>query len=190
LSSRGALVVVSGPSGVGKTTVVAELLKLPGVTRSISATTRPPRGQEADGRDYFFWTRERFEEGVKRGEFLEHATINGQRYGTPRGPLEEQVAAGRVVILAIDVQGAATLRGMRTPFVGVFLMPPSVEELKARLLGRKDTAPEEARRRLERAMEEMKRAGEYDHVVTNVTVAGTVEAIVKILRDRGVLKAV
>ncbi len=176
--------VVSGPSGVGKTTVVAELLKVPGITRSVSATTRAPRGGEVDGKDYFFLSPGRFEEGVRKGEFLENALVNGQWYGTPRKAVEEAVAAGKVVVLAIDVQGAATLRKMNRPFLGIFLLPPSMEELKRRLAGRKDTPPAEAARRLALAVKEMKEKDRYDLAVTNDTVAGTVDAIVKALKER------
>jgi guanylate kinase len=180
--------VVSGPSGVGKTTVVTELLKVPGITRSISATTRAARGQEVHGRDYFFMTMEQFDEGVRKGDFLEHAMINGKRYGTPRTAVEASVAAGRVVLLAIDVQGAAALRAMKMPFVGVFLLPPSMEELERRILGRGDTPPEEARRRLALAKEEVRQAGTYDVQVTNVTVAETVRTIVVELKKRQILQ--
>lgn len=185
--TTGALVVISGPSGVGKTTVVTELLKQPGITRSISATTRPPRGAEIDGKDYFFLSPEAFEQGVQKGDFLEHATINGRRYGTPRKAVEAAVAAGKVIVLAIDVQGAAALRTMKRPFLGVFLMPPSMEELKRRLMGRQDTAPAEAERRLALAMQEMKEKDRYDLVVVNAVVADTVAAILEGLRERKVL---
>ncbi len=186
---KGALVVVSGPSGVGKTTVVQELLKRPGVTRSISATTRPSRGQEIDGRDYFFWSAERFDAGVQKGEFLEHATVNGKSYGTPRKAVEEAVAAGKVILLAIDVQGAAALRAMKMPFVGVFIAPPSIEELERRIKGRGDTTPEDAARRLALAKVELKETGKYDVVVINVTVAQTVADILAELRKRNLLEA-
>ncbi len=187
---QGALVVVSGPSGVGKTTVVSELLKVPGITRSISATTRAPRGQELDGRDYFFMTAERFEEGVRKGEFLEHATVNGRRYGTPRKPVEEAVAAGKVIVLAIDVQGAAALRALKMPFVGIFIAPPSIEELERRIRGRGDTTPEDAARRLALAKQELKEQGKYDVSVVNRDgkVAETVAAILGELQKRNLLK--
>jgi guanylate kinase len=187
LSKKGGLVVISGPSGVGKTTVVRELLKLPGITRSISATTRAPRGGEKDGVDYFFMTPERFEAGVAKQEFLEYAGIVGKRYGTPRKPVEEAVAAGKVVVLAIDVQGAATLKSMAVPFLGIFLAPPSMEELKRRLTGRNDTGDAEAQKRLALAMEELKAKDRYDVVITNDTVAETVAAVVRHLKERGLL---
>ena len=133
MSTKGGLVVISGPSGVGKSTVAAELLKLPGITRSVSATTRAPRGKERDGVDYFFMTPARFEEGVAKQEFLEHAVVAGNRYGTPKRAVDGAVAAGQVVVLAIDVQGAAALRAMGQPFLGIFLAPPSMEELRRRM---------------------------------------------------------
>jgi len=184
VSTKGGLVVISGPSGVGKSTVVAELLKLPGITRSVSATTRAPRGQERDGLDYFFMTPARFEEGVAKREFLEHATVAGKCYGTPRKAVEEAVAAGKVVVLAIDVQGAAALRAMRQPFVGIFLAPPSMEELRRRLTGRKDTGAADAERRLALAMEELKEKDRYDVAITNVTVDKAVADVVRALKDR------
>jgi len=185
--NKGGLVVVSGPAGVGKTTVVAKILETPGLTRSVSATTRAPRGAEQHGKDYWFTSREQFERGIAQGEYLEHAAIHGNLYGTPLRPLEEAVAAGKVVVLAIDVQGAAALRAMKKPFVGVFLMPPSVDELKHRLAGRGDTPPEERERRLKHAIAEMEQRHLYDAVVVNETVGKSAAEILRILRERQLL---
>lgn len=184
---KGALVVISGPSGVGKTTVVKRLLETPGLVRSVSATTRPARLGEQDGRDYFFYSRERFERGIRDGEFLEYATINGHLYGTPLAPLSDAVAEGKTVILAIDVQGAEHLRRLGRPFLGVFLMPPSMEELERRLAGRGDTPSEEVKRRLALARHEVAQKDRYDVVVTNRTIPGTVEEILKVFKERYLL---
>lgn len=186
-SSIGTLVVISGPAGVGKTTVVAKLLETPGLVRSVSATTRAPRGPEKDGREYFFFSRERFEEGVRRGEFLEHAVIHGQRYGTPLKPLEEAVAEGRTVVLAIDVQGAAALRAMNRAFLGIFLLPPSMKELRKRLAGRGDTPEADVERRLAHALEELKHQDSYDVRIVNDSVDGAVAAILRTLKERHLL---
>lgn len=183
----GALVVVSGPSGVGKTTVVKELLKLDGFARSVSATTRAPRPGEIDGRDYFFWPEEKFEKEAASGGFLEHARIVGHRYGTPAAAVEAMVAQGKIVILAIDVQGFDALRRAGRPFVGIFLMPPSVEELRRRIEGRADTKDVEAR--MARAMDEMKRKDEYDAVIVNRTVPQAVADIVNYLKSKSLLEA-
>ena len=182
MTPRGIVVVVSGPSGVGKTTVIDRLLERPGYSRSITATTRAPRGKEKDGVDYLFLARAAFEEGVKKGRFLEHATVHGNLYGTPRDGVEAVLARGDVCLLNIDVQGAESLRRSGLPVATVFLMPPSLEELERRLGSRGTDDEDERRRRLERARKEMELAVQFDWKVVNRSVGeavGEIEAFVE-----------
>ncbi len=153
--SRGIVLVVSGPSGVGKTTVIDGLLRRPGFARGITATTRSPRPGEQEGVHYRFLTRARFEEGVGRGMFLEHATVHGNLYGTPREEVEAILGRGDACILNVDVQGAESIRRSGLPVVTVFLLPPSAEELERRLAGRGTEGAEEKARRLAIARQEM-----------------------------------
>src|SRR5262245_45282254 len=124
---HGKLVVISAPSGSGKTTLMRALLKTEeGIALSISATTRRPRPGERHGRDYWFFKKERFLSGVKRGEFFEHARILNEWYGTPRKPIERALKAGRDVLLGVDIQGARQIRRGRFPVVTIFILPPSL----------------------------------------------------------------
>jgi guanylate kinase len=185
--SKGTLIVISGPSGVGKTTVARELCRRPGFVKVTTATTRAPRPKEADGKDYHFLTRERFEEGIGKGEFLEHATIFGNLYGTPKKSIEDAVAAGKRVVVDIDSQGAKSVRALGVPAVLIFIAPPSLEELRRRLTDRKTDAPEAIERRLRAAESEIAESRVYDVVVTNRTVEQTVADIEEALRKRGIL---
>lgn len=184
----GSLLVLSGPSGVGKTTIARRLAEVPGVVRVMTTTTRAPRPQEQDGRDYRFLTREAFEAAIGRGEFLEHAEIGGNLYGTPRAAIERELGAGRVVLVDIDVQGAASVRATGLPTFTVFVAPPSMDELRKRLVGRRSEGPDAVRQRLERAEREMSQQGLYDVVVVNRTVEETVAEIVGEARKRNILK--
>ncbi len=182
---KGALVVVSGPSGVGKTTIVKKLLERGGFARSVSATTRAPRPGEVDGRDYWFWSAERFERELATGGLLEHAEIVGNRYGTPAAAVDRLVAEGKVVLLAIDVQGFDSLRRMGRPFTSVFLAPPSEAELRRRIESRGDTR--DVDRRMELARAELARKDEYDAVVVNRDVDQAVADVVDALKRRSLL---
>ncbi|HED66945.1 MAG TPA: guanylate kinase [Planctomycetes bacterium] len=168
-SGTGTLLVISGPSGCGKSTICKRLLEDPRVEFSISATTRPMRAGEVDGKDYRFIGKETFRRLIEEGAFIEWAEVHGNLYGTLRAPMEEALARGSVYLVEIDVQGGSTLKtlGLEVPSVFVFIAPPSMEELEARLRGRGTDAPEVIERRLEKAREELLARDKYDAVVVN-----------------------
>jgi guanylate kinase len=161
------MLVISGPSGSGKTTICKRLLEDPRVEFSVSTTTRDPRQGEVDGRDYHFVTPEAFREQIGRGEFIEHAEVHGNMYGTPREPIQRAIEAGKVYLLEIDVQGALQLKALQEPGLHVFISPPDMEELRRRLVGRATDAPEVIERRLKKAEDEYRERVKYDHVVIN-----------------------
>lgn len=164
---RGAILVISGPSGAGKTTLVKRLLADKDLVWSVSATTRSPRAGEENGKDYWFLTRQEFERRVGAGEFVEFAESFGNLYGTPAGPLRDAVEAGRVMVLDIDVQGARQVCRKFPAAVLVFVTAPSEEELLRRLEGRNTEDQATLSRRLARVREEMAARHEYDHVIVN-----------------------
>lgn len=166
--SRGTLIVFSGPSGVGKGTVLKEYMKnAPNAAYSVSATTRAPRPGEEDGKHYFFLSRPVFEQMIAQGEMLEHAVYNGNYYGTPAAPVMEKLAAGTDVVLEIEVQGAMQIQKRFPDALLVFVMPPSFEELRDRLTGRGTEPPEQAERRLAAAKAEISCALRYDYIIIN-----------------------
>ena len=178
MKTKPLFIVLSAPSGCGKSTLVDMLLQeYPDICYSISCTTREPRGEEEDGLDYHFKTKERFEELIKENAFIEYAKVHDNYYGTLKGPIEEVLAEGNSMILDIDVQGAAKVREfvrnlpntdpMKIGYVDIFINPPSLEELRARLEGRGTDAPEVIAKRMANAEGEMARAGEYMVQVTN-----------------------
>lgn len=163
----GKLIVISGASGVGKGTVVkAMMARRQDLFFSVSATTRPPRPGEVDGRDYYFVTRETFEAMIARGEMLEYDEHAKNYYGTPKAQVEEKRKMGHV-LLDIEPNGAKNVKNNYPEAVLVFIMPPSVEELERRLRGRNDTPEDQITIRMERAKWEMDQRAWYDHVVVN-----------------------
>lgn len=167
-AGKGRLLVVSGPSGVGKGTVLAELLKKSGdFVYSVSATTRAPRPGEADGVSYFFKTREDFEAMIAAGELLEHAEYNGNYYGTPKAFVDEQTAQGRNVILEIEVQGAMNVKSCYPEALMIFVAPESRAVLAERLRGRGTESEDVIARRIAIAERELKFSPLYDYVVDN-----------------------
>ncbi len=166
--SSGRLTVLSGPSGVGKGSVVKVLRQRhPGVWLSVSVTTRPPRPGERDGVEYFFRDQAEFDRMVQAGELLEHDAHMGASYGTPRGPVEEQLAKGTPVLLEIDMNGARQVRASMLDAQLVFLAPPTFDELARRLVGRGTEDPAKVRMRLDRARIELAAEDEFDVVVVN-----------------------
>ena len=178
MKTKPLFIVLSAPSGCGKSTLIDMLLQeYSDFCYSISCTTRDPRGEEEDGLDYHFKTKERFEELIKEGAFIEYAKVHDNYYGTLKAPIQEVLAEGNSMILDIDVQGAAKVREyvrnlpntdpMKIGYVDIFINPPSMEELRRRLEGRGTDAPEVIEKRLANAEGEMSRAAEYMYQVTN-----------------------
>ncbi|MAO12480.1 MULTISPECIES: guanylate kinase [Marinobacter] len=165
---QGTLFVISAPSGAGKTSLVAEMLRQDSqLGVSVSHTTRPMRTGEQDGVNYHFVSRDEFEAMIAEGDFLEHADVFGNYYGTSHAWVRETLATGRDVILEIDWQGAEQVRRLVPECVGIFIVPPSAEVLRERLIGRGTDAPEVIERRLAEAEEECRHAAEFDYLVVN-----------------------
>ena len=178
LEKKGILIVVSGFSGAGKGTLVKALLKkYDEYALSVSMTTRAPREGERDGIEYFFTTRERFEETIVQNGLIEYALYCGNYYGTPKAYVEEQLAAGRNVILEIEIQGALKIKEKFPDSLLIFVTPPSAEELKRRLEGRGTETPEVIARRLARASEESEGIEAYDYIVVNDKLEDCVEEL-------------
>ncbi len=182
---RARLTVLSGPSGVGKGTVVAEVRRLfPHVWVSVSCTTRPPRPGEVDGVQYYFVSEDEFDDLVASDRLLEYATFTGHRYGTPRLPVEQHLAAGQPALLEIDLQGARQIRQRMPEAQLVFLAPPSETELRARLANRGTEPLDIIEARLELARAELAANGEFDAVIVNDDVQRAAAEIVSLLSAR------
>lgn len=179
---KGLLILISGPSGTGKGTV-CDLLrqKHPEISYSISATTRQPRPGEQDGVNYYFYTKEKFQEMIDQGQLLEWADVYGNFYGTPKQKVLDRLEAGEDILLEIDTQGALNVMKVMPEGLFIFLLPPSLEELAARLKGRGTETEESLHRRLGAAVDEIKLATKYRYVVVNDKVEDAQETIAKII---------
>lgn len=175
MNKKGQLIVVSGPSGVGKGTMLREYMgERENVRYSVSATTRAPRPGEENGKDYYFLTKEEFLNRVQQGNILEYAQYNGNFYGTPKDMVEQALSRGQDIILEIDVQGALQVKAKSPDALLIFIMPPSWEELRQRLIGRQTEDEATINKRLAIAREEMEQAREYQYIVVNDNLAEAV----------------
>jgi guanylate kinase len=165
---RGTLFVVSSPSGGGKGTIIRHVLDVvPNLSYSVSFTTRAPRQNEVDGREYFFVSRKVFDEMVESGEFLEWACVHGNFYGTAKRQVAEETAAGIDIVLEVDVQGAASVRQLLLDSVSIFILPPSYEVLRERLIARGTDTPDQLEVRLHNAPAELRQYSSFDYVIIN-----------------------
>ena len=183
---RGRIIILSGPSGVGKGTVLREVMRRrPELKFSVSATTRPIRPSEVDGVNYHFISKEAFEALIADDALLEHVTYADNYYGTPESPLDEANAQGISVVLEIEVQGALKVFERRPDALSIFIAPPSYEELERRLIGRGDTAPEIMRERLRIARWECENAKKYQNIVINDSIERAADQVEAILTAEG-----
>lgn len=186
MKKQGTLVVVSGFAGTGKGTVMKELLRrYDSYALSISATTRNPRPGEVDGREYFFKTIEEFEQMIEKNEFVEYACYVGNYYGTPKKYVQEQLEAGKDVILEIEIQGALNIKSQFPNALLLFIAPPSADVLKARLVGRGTESEDVIEQRLARAVEESKGIENYDYLVVNDDLDECVETVHQMIQSAG-----
>lgn len=183
VARRGLMFVLSSPSGAGKSTLARKLLEADdNMSLSVSATTRPPRPSEVDGREYKFLGKAQFEEMADRGEFLEHAMVFGNHYGTPRAPVEAMLIQGKDVLFDVDWQGARALRAAEPQdVVGIFILPPSMAELERRLHARAEDSQEVIKQRMARSLNEISHWEEYDYVLVNTLLEQTLAQIKQIL---------
>lgn len=183
VARRGLMFVLSSPSGAGKSTLARKLLEADeNMSLSVSATTRPPRPSEVDGREYKFMDKTQFEQMADNGEFLEHAVVFGNHYGTPRAPVEAMLIQGRDVLFDVDWQGARALRAAEPQdVVGIFILPPSMAELERRLRARAEDSEEVIKSRMARSLNEISHWEEYDYVLVNTLLEQTLAQVKQIL---------
>lgn len=180
--NKGGVFIISGPSGSGKDTVLAELFRnRPDLLFSISSVTRPMRSGEREGEKYNFISREKFEYMIDNDMLLEHNVFVNNYYGTPREPVERAIAEGKDIIIEVDVNGAAQIREKLPEAVSIFIMPPSFEELKRRLRGRGTESEELIEKRLNSALGEIKRATEYDYIIVNDNITAAADDILSVI---------
>ncbi len=183
MAAKSKVFVITGPSGVGKGTLIRGLLeRVPALELSVSATTREPRAGESGGRDYHFLDAAEFDSRARAGDFLEHATYSGNRYGTLRSELQKRLAGGVPVVLEIEVQGARQVRAAMPEAVAVFIAPPSIDALRARLVGRGTDSPEQVDERLRTAERELAAQPEFGHVVVNDRLEQATDELVAIVQ--------
>lgn len=180
--NKGGVFIISGPSGSGKDTVLAELFRnRPDLLFSISSVTRPMRSGEKEGDKYNFISREKFEYMIENDMLLEHNVFVNNYYGTPREPVERAIAEGKDIIIEVDVNGAAQIRQKLPEAVSIFIMPPSFHELKRRLRGRGTESEELIEKRLNSALGEIKRATEYDYIIVNDNITAAADDILSVI---------
>ncbi|MDG1491227.1 MAG: guanylate kinase [Planctomycetota bacterium] len=178
---QGSVLLISGPSGCGKSTICKQLLEHDQVVFSVSATTRAPRPGEVDGTHYHFLSVDQFKARIEAGDFVEHAEVHGNMYGTLRAPMREAISAGKTYLVEIDVQGALQLKALEVDGIYVFVAPPSFEVLRERLSGRGTETPEVLERRLKKAEDEYRERVKYDHIVVNDDLDRAVTEVRKIV---------
>ena len=181
IKRKGLLIVVSGPSGAGKGTICKALLKRRDIDVSISATTREPRKGEIDGENYHFLTKDKFEEKIANDEFLEYAKVYDNYYGTPKEYVLEKISRGEDVLLEIDIQGALQVREKYPEGIFVFILPPSMEELKARIINRGSETKESLEKRFSSAYGEIKYLKKYDYFIINDIIEDATDTLISII---------
>ncbi len=184
MKRRGQLFVLSAPSGAGKSTLIERTVhEVPNIWHSVSATTREPRDYEKEGVHYFFMDRQSFHETIQNGQFLEWAEVHGKYYGTPCEGVDQHLDAGEDVIMDLDIQGALQVKRRRPEAKLIFIMPPSLEILRERLIARKSESEEQILKRLSIAEEEMSSKGLYDHVIVNDVLENAFQQLVAIFKQ-------
>jgi len=185
MGKKGNLIILSGPSGVGKSTVRRELFNIPdlNLVYSVSMTTRQPRAGEVEGVDYFFVTKERFLKAIEDNELLEHADFVGNCYGTPKAYVDKLLASGKNVILEIEVEGAKQVILRCPDAISIFILPPSFKDLEDRIRGRRSEPEEILQQRLKKASYEMCLTNNYKHVIVNDSIPSTCNMIATIIRE-------